>query len=219
LELLLIHPHWKVSGLQITRDVDIARQIKFASVAGIDSFESGCRFTGGQMLTPSYWLMKGVCGGEGSDYGAEQIIELQIVRGGLQITNGSLINYYPVKCSDPSPMPIEPRTTFWDHNGSTMTLSVEGDLRRFYYHQVRKGMRAAGARSGSLLFEGRASGNRYSGTAFIFNAKFGQYPYKVGGAILDNGRLVVMSGMAPRINRRCVVIGEKPDALVFRLLP
>jgi hypothetical protein len=48
--------------------------------------------------------------------------------------------------------PAEP--TLWEHNGSVVFLVAKGSSRSFYYKEPRPDMIQAGARSGSLLFQG-----------------------------------------------------------------
>ncbi|TGE00620.1 hypothetical protein [Methylobacterium nonmethylotrophicum] len=114
--------------------------------------------------------------------------------------------------------PVRSGGSLWEHNSSVVSLEAAGNQRRFYYHRPRAGMGEAGARPGSLLFEGIRSGNRYHGTAYIFAGRCGTYPYRVSGTVIQD-REVVMRGMAPRIDRSdCQVSGQMSDLLVFRLL-
>jgi hypothetical protein len=114
---------------------------------------------------------------------------------------------------DPSP----DRTT-WDHNGSTMYLIANGTSRELSYEKPRSGMLEAGAKTGSLLFRGEVSNGQYSGTAYVFNQQCGQVPFQVKGAILDNGKRIVLTGQAPRIGRNCQAIASYSTNLEFRLL-
>ena len=65
--------------------------------------------------------------------------------------------------------------TLWDHNGSVMSLDVDGDKRRFSYKEPRPGVAKAGAQPGSLVFEGKALGGRYVGRAYFYNSRCGRY--------------------------------------------
>lgn len=108
--------------------------------------------------------------------------------------------------------------SLWAHNNSVVALEAQGNVRRFYYHRPRAGMAAAGARPGSLLFEGARSGNRYIGTAHLFAGACGVYGYDVSGDVIADRR-VVIQGMAPRVSQDdCRVRGYKNDVLVFDLL-
>ena len=107
--------------------------------------------------------------------------------------------------------------TYWDHNGSVVYLSAEGNRRKFYYHAPRDGMLRSGATPGSLLFDGVVIGDRYAGEAFIFKPGCGKLGYQVEGPILNNGRRVLLTGRAPRVGNRCNVIGASNDRLQFDL--
>ncbi len=109
--------------------------------------------------------------------------------------------------------------SYWDHNGSVMYLVAQGDRRQFFYSKPRRGMLQAGAHEGSLLFDGETDGRTYEGTAFIFNRRCGQYPYRVAGPIKDDGRGVLLRGRAPRVDGDCRVYGYRDDELEFILMP
>lgn len=116
------------------------------------------------------------------------------------------------------PAPASRAASFWDHNSSVVALEASGNRRRFVYHHPRRGMAEAGARPGSLLFEGARMRDSYSGTAYVFAGRCGRYDYPVSG-IVQNDRRVVMNGLAPRIDPRdCSLIGHRPDVLVFDLM-
>jgi predicted aspartyl protease len=110
------------------------------------------------------------------------------------------------------------KPTLWEHNGSTVDLIARGTLREYYYKQPRAGMMEAGARPGSLLFQGRTANGQYFGTAFIFDRQCGKFPYQVSGPILDNYQRVVLSGQAPRVGANCQIEGYWKDTLEFTLL-
>ena len=108
--------------------------------------------------------------------------------------------------------------SYWDHNRSVMSLAANGARRRFYYHRPRPGMAEAGARSGSLLFDGVRAGNTYAGIAYVFDGACGAFDDKVDGHVVAESR-VVMRGLAPRVDpRTCSVFDDRPDALAFDLL-
>src|ERR1019366_2721307 len=65
------------------------------------------------------------------------------------------------------------RRNVWDHNGSIVYLVAQGRFRKFYYKEPRSGMVSAGAKPGSLLFDGEVIGDQYQGTAYIFNGRCG----------------------------------------------
>jgi hypothetical protein len=116
----------------------------------------------------------------------------------------------------PNPAASSPRRSLWEHNGSVMYLQANGAERKFFYDQPRDFMLRAGARNGTLLFDGRKQDKSYVGTARIFAGECGAFPYSVSGPISEDQRTVVMSGQAPRIDpSSCRIIGYRDDRLVF----
>lgn len=109
--------------------------------------------------------------------------------------------------------------SLWMHNGSVMRLEARGAERKFYYETPRSGMQKAGARSGTLLFEGTRDGPIYSGVAYIFKRGCEPAPYAVAGEVSEDDRRITMSGRAPRLNSDCTVSGTKDDTLVFTFRP
>lgn len=108
--------------------------------------------------------------------------------------------------------------TAWNHNGSVMRLEADGAARRFVYDVPRKGMIAAGARAGDVVFEGSREGATYSGTAYIFSKSCGQVGYPVAGNVSSDERSVVLEGQAPRLGADCAVKSYRRDRLQFDLL-
>jgi TPR repeat protein len=106
----------------------------------------------------------------------------------------------------------------WAHNGSQMRLVANRRSRKFFYETPRAEMLSAGAKSGSLLFEGEAIDEQYVGTAYIFNSRCGQIAYQVSGPIVDNFERVVLQGLAPRIGPNCLPRGYIADSSEFKLL-
>ncbi len=111
-----------------------------------------------------------------------------------------------------------PEPTLWSHNGSVMYLVANGSTREFYYEKPRRGMSEVGARPNSILFRGQVNNGQYSGTAYVFNPRCGQIPFRVRGAILDNDERVVLTGQAPRVGRHCKTYASYTSNLEFRLL-
>lgn len=101
----------------------------------------------------------------------------------------------------------------WEHNGSTVYLESDGLARKFIYRTPRSGLPV---RPGTLLFQGKQNGDRYSGTAYRFSRSCGAIGYAVTGSVAEDGRTVTMFGKAPRRNAGCKVIGFRADTLVFR---
>lgn len=109
-------------------------------------------------------------------------------------------------------------TSVWNHNGSLMYLVAEGRQRKFIYRRPKLAMLDAGAKQDTVLFNGEAIGDTFSGTAYIFNRKCGAFSYSVSGSILDSGRRVLMRGKAPKVNNNCKVSGSMNDELEFTLV-
>lgn len=106
--------------------------------------------------------------------------------------------------------------SLWEHNGSILQLREEGAERSFRYSQPRAELRKAGVRDGTVLFDGKKIGNRYSGLAYRFSKACGAVSYAVGGVVSSNSRNLTLSGRAPKRNSKCQVIGNFTDVLVFR---
>jgi len=106
--------------------------------------------------------------------------------------------------------------SLWDHNGSILRLRSEGAERFFEYLQPRTELRDAGVTAGTVLFEGKAAGESYSGTAFRFSKKCGAIGYVVEGSLSADSRTLTLSGRVPKRNPNCQVVGHRDDVLVFR---
>jgi hypothetical protein len=104
----------------------------------------------------------------------------------------------------------------WEHNGSTLQLREEGALRSFRYSKPRAELQKAGVEDGTVLFEGKKIGNRFSGTAYRFSKGCGAVGYEVEGAVSPTARGLTLSGRAPKRNSKCEVVGHFTDVLVFR---
>src|SRR5208282_4383730 len=83
--------------------------------------------------------------------------------------------------------------SLWDHNGSQVSLSTNGPQRLFYYQAPTDDLLQLGVQAGTLLFEGRRAGNRYSGTAYVFSKACGPLPYAVAGPVSPDDRTVTMT--------------------------
>lgn len=104
----------------------------------------------------------------------------------------------------------------WEHNGSILQLREEGALRSFRYSKPRAELQKAGVEDGTILFEGKKTGNRFSGTAYRFSKGCGAIGYEVGGAVSPSAVDLTLSGRAPKRNSKCDVVGHFTDVLVFR---
>ncbi|MGR3491985.1 MAG: SH3 domain-containing protein [Shimia sp.] len=93
----------------------------------------------------------------------------------------------------------------YDHNGSEMRVSVRGADVTITYTTPRSGLRGLGVRSGTLLFEGRASGGTLDGMTRLFHSNCGEVDYYVYGEFTPgrdfrlSGAAPVLSGMSCRI--------------------
>ncbi|WP_205853229.1 hypothetical protein [Zhengella mangrovi] len=108
----------------------------------------------------------------------------------------------------------------WDHNGSVMRLQAEGNRRWFTYERPKGSLRAAGVRRGTLLFNGRKSGDWYSGTARRFSRHCPGDPleYHVEGPVSRSQTRVTVRGTR-EIYDQCEPTGEyTEDTLVFTYL-
>ncbi len=116
----------------------------------------------------------------------------------------------------PSPVQQSRNQSLWDHNGSLMVLVADGAQRSFVYESPRVGMRQRGVRRGTRLFEGRKSGNAYTGTAYVFSKDCGPLSYAVTGEVSEDQRQVVMRGFAPvSLDERCRPRSSREDVLIF----
>lgn len=108
----------------------------------------------------------------------------------------------------------------WDHNGSVMRLQAQGNQRWFYYETPRSVLRNAGVRRGTLLFNGRKSGNWYSGTARRYSKFCPGDPqeYSVEGPVRNDQLKVTVHGQR-EVHRQCAPTGNwADDTLVFTYL-
>ena len=104
------------------------------------------------------------------------------------------------------------------HNGSVMDVQVcDGGQLTISYAQPRPGMARAGARPGSLLFDGSEGANGFiSGQSRLFSARCGVVTYPVSGS--RQGNTIVLNGTAPIRGQGCQVVRHRQDNLVFSLL-
>lgn len=103
----------------------------------------------------------------------------------------------------------------WMHNGSGMRIVASGQDRKIVYASPRNSLRRRGVEEGTVLFEGKRRGNRYTGRAFVFTENCGPVAYKVDGLVEQGERRVVVRGRKPRLNAQCRTISRRDDQLVF----
>lgn len=106
----------------------------------------------------------------------------------------------------------------WDHNGSVMRLTDQGNNRWFWYETTPHSWQwQAGVQPGTLLFNGVKSGEWYSGTARVFSSACPGNPleYHVEGPVLQNPLRVQVSGRR-EVYQNCRPTGRwTNDTLVF----
>jgi len=121
----------------------------------------------------------------------------------------------------PAPPPtLLPAQSNWYHNGSTMSVVVQGNDITILYAAPRKGMMDEGVRSGTILFRGRMSGTRLTGTSFVFDRRCAKpIPYPDRGEVSDDGREINLEGQrVPTqldFNDGCRAVGYRYDPSQF----
>jgi hypothetical protein len=109
-------------------------------------------------------------------------------------------------------------TDAYMHNGSLMEVQLcDGGAITISYTRPRPGMAKAGARPGSLLFDGfEGPGGAINGQSRLFSARCGVVTYAVSGS--RQGNTIVLNGTAPvRGGAGCGVTRYRQDNLVFTL--
>lgn len=102
----------------------------------------------------------------------------------------------------------------WDHNGSRMKVEQSGMGEVFiYYEEPRAGLRET-ISPGTKLLEGRISGGRISGTAYVFKRGCPPAAYPVEGSAGEE--TLTLNGPTP-VWRGCQVVGHRPDGAHSRL--
>jgi hypothetical protein len=91
----------------------------------------------------------------------------------------------------------------WNHNGSVVTLIAKAASRQFVYAKPRPGLPVS---SGTLLFTGKRTGNKYSGSAYVFSSKCGPLAYPVNGEVSADERNVTLFGVAPLPDDLCKIV-------------
>ncbi len=105
----------------------------------------------------------------------------------------------------------------WNHNGSLMRLKASGNQRWIYYEAPKSSLLKSGVRRGTLLFNGRKSGNYYIGTARRFSKFCPGTPleYSVEGPVRADQLQVTVFG-SREVYKRCQPTGRfADDTLVF----
>ena len=88
--------------------------------------------------------------------------------------------------------------TQWDHNNSLMKFEESGKKRRFVYAHPRKALKAAGVKSGTVLFDGEVKKDgRLSGYAKLFRKGCDPVDYFVEGSYDKNKGEILLLGQVP----------------------
>jgi len=111
------------------------------------------------------------------------------------------------------------------HNGSYMYILLGGYNQNGYrsieitYDNPRPGMRAAGARIGSVLFHGVSTrdGRMVRGIAYIFKAGCAPAPYQVEGRYEKHTSRILLYGAYPVFGQGCRVVGYSTSGHNARL--
>lgn len=103
----------------------------------------------------------------------------------------------------------------WSHNGSVMRLEANGNNRRLIYMNPRVGLRHSGVSADTTLFDGERQGDAYTGTARYFSKACGEKTFPVTGKVLAGETRIELSGLAPKVDETCKVIGTRTETLVF----
>lgn len=105
----------------------------------------------------------------------------------------------------------------WAVEKSTVFLEPTGENRQFFFVKPSKELTAQGAQPGSLLFDGRKTGDAsYEGKLFIFAGRCGTRDYDARGPITNDDQTVTLVGKAPRLDSdSCLKIDEQERTLVF----
>jgi TPR repeat protein len=111
-----------------------------------------------------------------------------------------------------------PPGSYWKQRESVMRLDAVGVSRKFYFYIPSDAQLKAGAKAGSLRFEGQIAGAGYTGTAFSYSAKCGRAAFPVSGQIENDDGRVVLFGRIPKLDGNCREIGKVDQKLVFDLM-
>jgi hypothetical protein len=110
-------------------------------------------------------------------------------------------------------------TTEWVHNGSLLYMVAKGRIREFYFSNPRAGLIEVGVGRDTPAFRGIRSGDRYSGTAYVFSKTCGAIGYPVSGEVSADQRSVKLTGKAPWVDAQCQTASSRDATLLFELLP
>jgi hypothetical protein len=124
----------------------------------------------------------------------------------------------PLPTSPPPPVQLSgfPPDSTWNHNGSVMRVTTQGNKIVVAYDQPRQGMINEGVRSGTVLFDGRRNGNKLSGTAYVFDRRCGPISYSEDGEVNGERQFLLSGQRVPtQLNADCKVVDYRVDPSVF----
>jgi hypothetical protein len=108
-----------------------------------------------------------------------------------------------------------PVAEYWTYDGSVLNSIAEGDAVKFFYVKPSPAAKEAGAKFGTILFEGKMANQKYVGTAYSFDSHCGKASFPATGAVVDEERRVELVGHRSRLDKSCKVAGNEVDNLTF----
>ena len=113
------------------------------------------------------------------------------------------------------PLTQQSKKSFWAYNRSIMYMLEDGTRRHIYYDDPRPGLKEVGVEQSTLLFDGAVNGTTLSGTAYVFAKDCHPLAFSAKGKLTRKGKLITLSGKAPRIGTKCSIAGSKQETLIF----
>jgi serine/threonine protein kinase len=109
---------------------------------------------------------------------------------------------------------------FWESDESLLSLVVDSsdqNRRTFAIRSPSAALRSEGVGVGALLFDGKRTGNTYSGKAFLYSRDCPTAPYPVTGTVAADERSVRLAGRVPVYGQSCRVLRyeDRDTLLVF----
>lgn len=108
-----------------------------------------------------------------------------------------------------------PTAEYWTYDGSILNSIAEGDSVKFFYVKPSPALKDAGAKFGTILFEGKFANEKYIGTAYSFDSRCGRTPFQASGAVVDGDKRVELLGQKPRLDKSCKSAGSELHNLTF----
>jgi hypothetical protein len=108
-----------------------------------------------------------------------------------------------------------PSTSGWNHNNSIMSIRSAGDRVTIFYDQPRQGMIDEGVRRGTVVFDGKRTGNRLSGTSYVFDRNCSPIPYPDDGVVSSEQEIVLSGRRVPTQLASCQPVAYRVDPSIF----